>query len=239
MSFSLKGCFNIKFKLLLFFLLLSVAFVNADLFLHEPQDENYSISNIGLTTQPRLNDFLAFEFDLADNNSNLADNIHVHIKTFDEDGRLVHDYSQKFIVRSDDPISIQNLNHPAIEKSTGYTFFRTLPNQQNTLEERFVSNDAGQVKVLLFLNGCNVGETQNCYFQTGSYTINIVQEGLDQSESFVVQGQKIQGFSVVQFLSTISNNTDTLIIILGMFFIVVIIVAILLFFLLKQIGVIK
>lgn len=221
-----------KSKLLLFFLLISISFVNADLFLHEPDNENYSISNVGMTTSPRLNDYLALDFTLVDSNSSNADNIHVHIKTFDEDGRLIHDYSTKLTSRADSTVSLQNLNPSAIEKSTGYEFFRTLPNQPSTIENRFVSDDSAAVEVLLFLNACGVGQTQNCYFQTATYSVNITQEGLSVDENFTVQGEKIQSFSIVQFVSTITNNTDALIVIIsGVGIAVILIVVVGLFFL--------
>ncbi|KKN43742.1 hypothetical protein LCGC14_0700240 [marine sediment metagenome] len=203
-----------KLFVILLLLLFSLNFANADLFLHEPEDENYSISNVAMTTEPRLNDFLAIEFDLSDQSSVVADNIHVHIKTYDEHGRLIHDYSTKLTSRADSTISIQNLNPKAIELSSGYEFFRTIPNQENTIENRLVTDDAGHFKAILFLDGCEIGQTQNCYFQTGEYTINILQEGLNETETFVVQGQRVQSFSIVQYLSTIANNTDSLIIII-------------------------
>ena len=203
-----------RFLFVLFLLLFSLNFANADLFLHEPEDENYSISNVAMTTEPRLNDFLALEFDLSDENSVVADNIHVHVKVYDEDGRLIHDYSTKLTSRSDSTISIQNLNPKAIELSSGFEFFRTIPNQENTIENRLVTDDSGHFKAILFLDGCEIGQTQNCYFQTGQYTVNILQEGLDETELFVVQGQKVQSFSIVQYLSTIANNTDSLIVII-------------------------
>lgn len=220
-----------KPKLVLIFVLLSISFVNADLFLHEPNDENYSISNVGMTTSPRLNDYLALDFTLVDSNSSNADNIHVHIKTFDEDGRIIHDYSAQLTSRADSTVSIQNLNPEAIERSTGYIFFRTLPNQPNTIENRFVSDDSGSVQVLLFLNACRVGQTQNCYFQTATYNVNITQEGLNVDENFTVQGEKIQSFSIVQFLSTISNNTNAIIVVIvGLGMMIVLIVGLVLFF---------
>lgn len=228
-----------KIKLIFLLLLFSVSFVNADLFLHEPDDENYSINNIAMTIQPRLNDYLALEFDLRDLTSSLADNIHVHIKTIDEDGRVIHDYSTKLTSRSDSTISIQNLNSEAIEKSTGYQFFRTLPNQPTTIENRFVSDDSGNVKVLLFLNACGVGQTQNCYFQTGIYRVSIIQESLNVDENFTIQGEKIQAFTIVQFLSTVANNTDTLLIIFLAFIFLITVFSGLAFFFLKKAGVIK
>ena len=223
-----------KLRLILLFLLIFISFVNADLFLHEPDDENYSINNVGMTTNPRLNDYLALDFSLLDSNSNNANNIHIHIKTFDEDGRLVHDYSTKLTSRADSTVSIQNLNPQAIEKSSGYEFFRTLPNQPNTIENRFVSNDAGSVEVLLFLNACSVGQTQNCYFQTATYSVNIVQEGLNVDENFTVQGEKIQSFTIVQFLSTIANNTDAIIVIFIGLAIAVILIIVAILFLLRR-----
>lgn len=228
-----------KLKLTLIFLLISISFVNADLFLHEPDDENYSITDVGMTTSPRLNDYLALDFTLVDSNSINADNIHVHIKTFDEDGRIIHDYSVKLTSRADSTVSVQNLNPEAIERSTGYIFFRTLPNQPNTIENRFVSDDSSSVQVLLFLNACRVGQTQNCYFQTATYNVNITQEGLNIDENFIVQGEKIQSFSIVQFLSTISNNTDAIIVIIvGFGMMIVLVVALVLFFA-RRAGVIK
>ncbi len=228
-----------KSNLILIFLLISISFVNADLFLHEPDAENYSISNVGMTTSPRLNDYLALDFTLLDSNSTNADNIHVHIKTFDQDGRIIHDYSAQLTSRADSTISLQNLNPEAIQRSTGYEFFRTLPNQPNTIENRFVSDDSGSVEVLLFLNPCNVGQTQNCYFQTAIYSVNITQEGLNVDENFTIQGEKIQSFTLVQFLSTISNNTDSIIVIIAGLGIAVILLAVLVFFFLRRAGLLK
>lgn len=229
-----------KSKLILFFLLISISFVNADLFLHEPDGENYSVFDVGMTTAPRLNDYLALDFTLRDSNSLDADNIHVHIKTFDSDGRLVHDYSTRLTSRTDTSIEFQNLNPSAIDKSSGYEFFRTLPNQPNTIENRFVTDDSGKLQVLLFLNPCNVGQTQNCYFQTATYNVSITQEGLDVVDNnFTIQGEKIQSFSIVQVLSTIANNTDALIVIIAGFAIAVILIIVLIFFLLRRAGLIK
>ena len=228
-----------KLQLVLIILLFSFNLVDADLFLHEPANENYSLSNVGLTTQPRLNDFLALDFDLLDSNSVIADNIHVHIKTFDEDGRIIYDYSTKLTSRSDSTVSIQNLNPNAVEKSSGYQFFRTIPNQPSTIENRFVSDDSGNVAVLLFLNACNVGQTQNCYFQTATYRVNIVQEGLNIDENFTVQGEKIQSFSIVQFLSTLSNNTDAIIVIIVGLGVAIVLVVTVIFFFLRKMGVLK
>ncbi len=91
----------------------------------------------------------------------------------------------------------------------------------------------------MFLNACGIGQTQNCYFQTGVYNVNITQEGLSTDENFTVQGEKIQAFSLVQFLSTIANNTDSLILIIGVLIIFVVLLSLVTFFILKRFGLIR
>lgn len=231
-----------KFKFLFLFLLVLSAFVNADEFLHE-RDVTFSISNIAMTTSPRLNDYLAIEFDLADENAVALDNSHIHLKVYDNQGRMIHDYSFKYITRSDSALTIQNLNHEAIERSQDYEFFRTIQAQSssgsNTLEYRITSDDTGHVKALLFLNACQIGQTQNCYFQTGDYNVNILQNNLDQQETFIIGAEKTQSFTIVQWGSFAANNIDglaiigfSLLIVLGLFVIVGL-------FLLKYTGLIK
>ncbi len=204
-----------KIIFILFFCFL-INSVNADEFLHE-QDVNYSVSNLAMTTRPRLNDYLAVEFNIIDENSTLIDNAHVHLKIYDNQGRMINDYSIKFVSRSDSLVTLQTLNHSAIEKSGQYEFFRTVQQQNNsgsnTLEHRIISNDNGHLKALLFLNACQVGETKNCYFQTGVYTLNILQNNLDQSEQFTIDPEITQSFSVVQWTSYMANNTDAIAII--------------------------
>ena len=203
----------IKKIFFMFAFLFLLSFVNADEFLHE-REVNYVISNLAMTTNPRLNDFLAVEFDIKDVNSVALDNAHVHLKVYDNQGRMIHDYSLKFVSRSDSTITLQNLNHSAIDRSGQYEFFRTLQNQSssgsNTLEHRITSDDTGHVKALLFLNPCQIGETQYCYFQTGTYTLNILQNNLDRTEEFKIDAEKTQSFSVVQWASYAANNADAL-----------------------------
>ena len=134
---------------------------------------------------------------------------------------------------------VDTSNPNAVEKSSGYQFFRTIPNQPSTIENRFVSDDSGNVAVLLFLNACNVGQTQNCYLQTATYRVNIVQEGLNIDENFTVQGEKIQSFSIVQFLSTLSNNTDAIIVIIVGLGVAIVLVVTVIFFFLRKMGVLK
>ena len=200
---------------MLFFCFLAIS-VSADGFLHE-RDVNSTISDLAMTTSPRLNDYLAIEFDVKDVNSIVLNNSHIHLKTYDNQGRMIHDYSVKFVTRSDSAVTLQTLNHSAIDKSGQYEFFRTTQPQtnsgSNTLEYRIVSNDSGHVKALLFLNACQVGETQNCYFQTGIYTLNILQKGLDRTEDFTIDAEITQSFSVVQWASYAANNTDAILII--------------------------
>ncbi len=224
-----------KIIFVLFFCFL-ISSVSADEFLHE-RDVNYSISNVAMTTNPRLNDFLAVEFDVIDANSVAIDNAHIHLKVYDNEGRMIHDYSIKFVSRSDSTVTLQTLNHSVIEKSGQYEFFRTIQAQgSNTLEHRIISNDSGHVKALLFLNACQVGETKNCYFQTGVYTLNILQINLDRTEDFTIAAEKIQSFTIVQWAGFIANNTDAIVIIGFALLIAVTSIVLIFFALLKLSG---
>ena len=204
--------------------------VFADNFLHEG-DYNYSVSDINMTTQPRLNDYLALNFKLQNSaNSTAIANKHVHISILDSRGRIVNDYTVKLVPAAKTPLE-KALNHVSVEKSTGYEFFRTL--EENTLEYRLVSNDSGVIKTQIYLNACGINETQNCYFQTAIYTVNVTQSGLNHKENFTVQGERIQGFSLNQLISVVANNPETIILLVIFTIIGLAIAATIIYFVIK------
>lgn len=188
--------------LLITFLVLMINLVSADVFIHEG-DHNYTVSNVEMTTAPFSNGFLILNFTLRDETGNVAKNTHIHVITYDDRNALVNDYSFK---TSSVELLEKNLNHPAIENSEGYLFFRRIPHELNLLENRIVSDDNGLVSMQLFLNECGPNEVKNCYLLTGKYRVRVTQSNLVNDEYFTIEDQKIQTFFLVSMASFFGNN---------------------------------
>lgn len=208
-------------KLLIVFLILFSLNSFADEFLHEP-DANFTISNIEMTTQPYLNNFLSINFKIFQATGLTAKNTHIHLKTFDDENRLIQDYSFKLV--SKDSVIEKSLNHLAIDKSIGYSFYRNLPQEKNILEHRIVSDDNGLVSANLFLNACGLNEQYQCYLLSGVYKLEISAQGLKHDEYFGMKSEKIQTFSIPQTLSLFANNPRAIgvVIVLSLFFLILI-----------------
>jgi hypothetical protein len=179
--------------------------VYADEFIHE-MDFNYTVTNIGMTTQPRLNDYLSIDFTLNDTDNNTRENTHVHLRVYDDQNILIEDYTVKLISRKLEGLDFSKLNTKNVENSTGFEYYRTIPENIQTLEYRIVSDDSGKVRAKLFIRACGIGELKSCYFQTANYTLEIKQKGLSHFEIFTVNGEKLQNFSLIQSLSFMTNN---------------------------------
>lgn len=191
-----------KIIFLLCLILLS-GWVLADDFIHEG-DHNYSILNVSMTKNPYINNYLLLTFNIQDETGIAGKNKHIHVLTYDDRNVLIVDYSLKYSGKDTDIAK----NGFAVERSTGYSFYRIIDaGGDNFKENRIVSDDNGFIALNLFLNSCS-GAITNCYYQTGNYRVEIKKNSLSHSEYFTVEGENLETYFLIEYLITIGNNPE-------------------------------